>query len=256
MESIRNITKTSTDGEALSSADLGTQRQLMNDALARFGIAESRSAPARLRGRLLFGLDLTGSRERTLAEARLATASMFEAIAAIGNIEVKLAWYRGVHECKVGRWHDDPEIVSRSMKELSCVGGDTQIAKLLRVALAEPEEISGMVFIGDDCEEKTDVLFDLARKLGRKSVPLFIFHECIGKCEYTQRAKPSFRKMAKLSGGAYMEFKPDSGTVLREALTSLAAFSVAGPEGMRQIPTPKTPEALQLHGRLLMGTGR
>ena len=36
-------------------------------------------------------------------------------------------------------------------------------------------------------------------------------------------------------------------------LSSVAAFTAAGVEGVKQTPLPRTPEARQLQGRLLLG---
>jgi len=245
MESIRNITKKSAESRPVPNADLGIERQAMNDALARFGIGYDPTPQVRASGHLLFGLDLTQSREPTLEQARIGTAAMFDAIAGIGNVSVKLAWYRGRYECEKSQWYDDPGILCRSMLSLSCQAGGTKIIRLLRLALEEETKLSGMVFIGDHCEEDKGELLELAKTLGRKSIPLFIFHESVNSD--ARRARGQFKKMAKLSGGAYMEFKPDSGTVLREALTTLAAFAVGG---MERIALPRTAEALNLQGQL------
>lgn len=254
MESIRNITKTSSEGAALSSADLVMQRQQMNDALARFGIGYDPLPQERTVGHLIFGLDLTASREESLKQARIATASMFEAVAAIGNIRVKLAWYRGDHECKVGRWHDDAEFLCRSMRNLACESGCTQIGKILRLALSESEKLSALVFIGDHCHDELDMLPGLAGELGKKTIPVFIFHECRDNDRQAIDSKPMFRKLAELSGGAYVEFGPGSGSALQEALTTLAAFAVGG---MERIALPRTAEALNLQGQLrqMLGNG-
>jgi hypothetical protein len=58
--------------------------------------------------------------------------------------------------------------------------------------------------------------------------------------------------MAKLSGGVYSEFRPDSGAVMRELLATVAAFSVAGPVGVKRVAQPVTAAARQLQGRLLL----
>jgi hypothetical protein len=251
MEFRLNILKKADERIPPTNADFDMQRQQMNGALSRFGISYDRPPQMRPAGHLIFGLDLTQSREASLKQTRIGTAAMFSAVASIGNVKVKLIWYPGTPECNASQWYDDPAILSRSMRKLSCVVGRTRIEKILQAALSERENLSGVVFIGDHCQESPDDLLKLAKTLGTNTIPLFIFHECAERDKAALKAKPIFEKMAKLSGGAYMEFKPDSGTVLREALTSLAAFSAAGPEGVRQIPTPKTPEALQLHGRLL-----
>jgi len=208
--------------------------------------------PARRRGRLIFGLDLTGSREATLRNARIATAAMFDTIKAIGSVAVKLIYYRGTNECRASEWNDDPGVVSRCMERLGCETGETQIARLLRLALGEREKISGVVFVGDHCEEAPRELLALAATLGQRSVPLFMFHECADHDERSLAAKPLFKRMAELSGGVYVEFKPDSGVVLREMLSSVGAFTAAGHEGVRQVGRAATREARQLRGRLLL----
>ena len=234
-------------------AALDIERQLMQEALARLGPHESET---RLRGRLIFALDLTGSREHSLREARIATAGMFEAIKGFGRIAVKLVYYRGEKECRATGWHDDPDVLSSSMRRLSCKTGNTQIARLLRMACAAEETLAGVVFVGDHCEEDASELVELAKALRGKTTPLFVFHECADHDQHSLNARRVFERMAEASGGVYVEFKPDSGAVLRELLSTIAAFAAAGTEGVRQAALPETTEARQLQGQLLrLGTG-
>lgn len=232
-----------------SERALEDERRLLNDALQRLGETEQRRVVRRT-GRLIFGLDLTGSREPGLKRARIATAAMFDAIRNFGSVAVKLIYYRGTDECRETQWCDDPEVLRRSMLKLSCERGNTQIAKLLRAALAETERLSGVVFIGDHCEEYDDDLIGLACCLGKKSVPLFLFHECDDRNSWSLRAKPLFKAMAKASGGVYVEFKPDSGDVLKELLPTIAAFSAAGVEGLDRIELPQSSQARHLQESL------
>jgi hypothetical protein len=252
-----NVTKKPEQRGSLTNADLGIQRQAMNDALARFGISYDPTPQIRASGHLLFGLDLTASREESLRQARIATASMFETVAAIGNIRVKLAWYRGKDECKVGRWHDDAEFLCRSMRNLACESGCTQIGRILRLALAMNEKLSALVFVGDHCHDELDALPGLAGELRKKSIPIFIFHECRDNDRQAIDSKPMFKKLAELSGGAYVEFKPNSGKVLRELMSSVGAFSAEGSEGVKRMPKASTKEARHLQGQLglMLGTG-
>lgn len=231
---------------------LTVERRLMNEALALLGqTGETRAAGARS-GRLIFVLDLTGSRENSLRDARIATAAMFDAIKTIGSVAVKLIYYRGANECRASQWHDDPGVLCQSMLALSCKTGATQIARVLRLALAEKEKVCGMVFVGDHCEDDPDELVSLAQKLGQQSMPLFVFHECADHDERSLRAKPVFKRMAELSGGVYVEFKPDSGIVLREMLSNVATLAAAGSEGVRRAVLPVSPEARQLRSHLLL----
>jgi hypothetical protein len=227
---------------------LDVERRLMNEALAKLGKVEMKRGA----GRLIFGLDLTSSREASLRHARIATAAMFDTIQAIGAVAVKLVYYRG-NECRASEWHDDAAVVGRAMLRLSCEAGYTQIARLLRLALKEREKLSGVVFVGDHCEDDHDELLGLARTLGQCSTPLFMFHECTDNDERSLQAKPLFRRMAEVSGGVYVEFKPDSGAVLREVLSSVAAFAAGGADAVKQVGRAATPEARQLQARLLLG---
>jgi hypothetical protein len=235
------------DGKALSP-----ERQRMNEALARLG-REGMRETRRRDGRLIVALDLTGSREHSLSEARIATTAMFDAVKSLGAIAVKLVYYRGLDECRASQWHNDPDILSKSMQWLSCEKGQTQIARVLRlVALGEREPVSGVVFIGDHCEDDAGEVRELAAVLGQRSIPVFVFHECADHDEDSLEAKPLFKALAAATGGVYCEFKPDSGAVLREMLSSVAAFSAAGVEGVKQTALPHTSEARQLQKRLLL----
>jgi len=224
-------------------------------ALARIGQVEGLRRVGAHAGRLLFGLDLTGSREASLRQARIATTAMFDALKMIGAIAVKLVYYRGTNECRASAWHDDPRALSQTMQRLACENGNTQIARVLHLALEEKGPIDGVVFVGDHSEDHSDTLLDLATRLGKRSIPLFIFHECADSDQRSLHAKPLFKRMAEASGGVYVEFKPDSGTVLREMLSSVAALSAAGSQGVKQVAPAKTPEARQLQNRLLLGPG-
>jgi hypothetical protein len=234
---------------------LDVERQKMDEALARLNAVESQAKIGHRAGRLIFALDLTGSREPTIARARVATAMMFDAVRLIGRVVVKLAYFRGVDECKASSWHENPEILCKSMLSLSCETGFTQIARVLQLALSEGDVCSAVVFVGDHCEEKPAELKTLAKALGERSIPLYIFHECSDFDWRARRAKPVFKSMAEASGGIYSEFKTDSGAVLQEMLTSIAALSAAGVEGVERLAPPKTPEARALRGQMLLGVG-
>lgn len=234
---------------------LESERRLMDEALAQLDQTERKFNPVYPAGRLIFGLDLTASRKASLKRARIATAAMFDTIKVIGAVAVKLVYFRGDEECKAGEWHSDPTVVRRFMLGLSCKSGYTQITRMLRFVLAEKQRISGMVYIGDHCENAPETLLGLAEDLRRKSIPLFIFHECSDHDYRSLQAKPVFEQMAEISGGVYVEFDPDSAVALKELLSSVAAFSVAGAKGVEKLALAETSEARQLQRRLLLGSG-
>jgi hypothetical protein len=234
---------------------LAAERRLMSEALARLGKTEERRIAPRA-GRLIFGLDLTGSREAGLKQARIATAAMFEAIRTFGRIEIKLVYYRGTRECRESPWCADAHALCRSMLALSCERGNTQIVRLLRRVLDEREKLSAVLFVGDHCEENPEELLGLAEMLRGKAVPLFVFHECDDHDLWSLRAKPLFKRMAEISGGIYVEFKPDSGEVLKELLPSVAAFSTGGADGIARLALPRTTEARELRAKLMLASGQ
>ena len=237
---------------AVGSTSTSRERQRMNEALARLGKIEVKETP---QGRLMVGLDLTASREHSLTQARVATAAMFDTIKAVGAVAVKLVYYRGGDECRASEWESDAEVLSQRMRRLSCEAGSTQIARVLRLALAENEPVCALVFVGDHCEDDPGALRELAEALGKRSMPIFVFHECADHDEPSLRAKPVFKGMAEASGGVYCEFKPDSGAVLRELLANIAALAAGGTDGVRRVALPQTPEARALQRRLLLGPG-
>ena len=66
---------------------LDIERRLMNEALARLSTANPKRS-VRQSGRLIFGLDLTGSREHSLRHARIATAAMLGTRNALYGIQM------------------------------------------------------------------------------------------------------------------------------------------------------------------------
>jgi hypothetical protein len=51
------------------------------------------------RGRIIFALDATASRQETWDTAAQLQAKMFETVAAIGGLDIQLVYYRGTNEC-------------------------------------------------------------------------------------------------------------------------------------------------------------
>ncbi len=237
----------------ITGAELDKQWRSMNAALERLGRIEAKGIETRGAARVIVGLDLTASREWCLREARRAMAAMFDALAALGSIAIKLAYFRG-EECKAGPWQNDAGAVCRSMLSLSCRSGATQIGRILRLAGNEPGPVSAVVYIGDTAEEDADELAALARRLGKKHIPVFVFHECGRHGEWS--AQEIFEAIAEQSGGAYCPFGAESADALRELVSTVAAFSAAGTEGVRRIGQAVTVEGQQLRARLLLPAGK
>src|SRR5678809_1344853 len=97
-------------------------------------VARLPARPAGSRGRLLFAMDATASREPTWDHACSIQGEMFVAAEALGGLDVRLAFYRGFDEFKVSRWTSDGRELARLMSAVRCLAGRTQIGRLLRYA--------------------------------------------------------------------------------------------------------------------------
>ena len=183
------------------------------------------SAPTAGRGRLIFAMDATASREPTWDRACQLQGEMFEATHALGGLDVQLVYYRGFGECKHSKWVSDSRALVKLMTGVFCRGGYTQIRKVLRHAIAETRKrkVNALVFVGDCMEENVDELCHLAGELGVLGVPAFLFHE-----GHDPVAGYAFREIARLSGGAYCRFDAASAGALRELLSAVAVYAAGG----------------------------
>jgi hypothetical protein len=187
--------------------------------------ATASSKAAGERGRLVFAMDATASREPTWDRACHIQGEMFTETAALGGLEVQLLYYRGFGECRASRWAVDAEELRRLMTGVRCLGGQTQIRKVLGHAIRETgkRKVDALVFVGDAMEEDIDRLCHLAGELGLLGVPAFVFHE--GGDPVVRRA---FEQIARLSGGAYCPFDSGSAQQLRDLLSAVAVYAAGG----------------------------
>jgi hypothetical protein len=199
------------------------------------------------RGRLIFALDATASREPSWDRACRIQGEMFEATAALGGLDVKLVYYRGFNECQASRWMSNAADLHRVMRRVSCLGGETQIERMLAHAIAETKKqrVNALVFVGDAMEESVDRLCQLAGELGLNGVPIFLFHE--GGNPIVERA---FRQMARLSRGAYLRFDLASADRLRDLLGAVAVYAAGGYRALTAYSQKKGGEVLRLTAQL------
>ncbi len=177
------------------------------------------------RGRLLFAMDATASREPTWDRACHIQAEMFRAADGLGGLEVQLVFYRGFGECQSTSWLTSSEELLRRMTGVVCLGGLTQIRKVLNQAIRETRKrrVNALVFVGDCMEEDVDKLCHLAGQLGVLGVPAFMFHE--GEDPVARRC---FQQIAQLTNGACCSFDRTSPQQLRDLLRAVAVFAAGG----------------------------
>lgn len=177
------------------------------------------------RGRLVFAMDATMSRQPTWDMALALQADMFAAVKAIGGLDVQLVFFRGAGECRSSKWVSDPAALARLMTTVSCQGGYTQIGKVLSHARMECEakKVNALVYVGDCMEEDVDAVCHRAGELALLGVPVFLFQE-----GFDARAEVAFREIARLTKGAWCRFDAGSADQLRALLTAVAAYAAGG----------------------------
>jgi len=200
--------------------------------LARVRAAPPPARRGAERGRLMFALDATASREPSWDQACRIQGEMFETTAALGGLEVQLCYYRGFFEFHTSRWVSDARALLGEMTGVRCRGGATQIARVLAHCAAEcrTRQVNALVFVGDCMEEDVDLLCRRAGELGLLNVRAFLFHE--GGDATAERA---FREIARLTRGAYCRFDPSSAAQLRELLGAVAVYAAGGRRALEDL---------------------
>jgi hypothetical protein len=184
------------------------------------------------RGRLIFALDATLSRQPTWDMACALQADMFREAASLGSLDIRLIYYRGLGECRATSWISDSAKLATVMSKIDCRGGDTQIGRVLSAVRREATAsgVRAVVFVGDAMEEKIDELCAKAGELGMLKVPVFLFQE--GNDAVAEQA---FREIARLTGGAWCRFDPGAAAQLRELLRAAAAYAAGGREALKRL---------------------
>src|SRR5262245_44839587 len=92
------------------------------DALRKKLAAQAAGVALGQRGRLIFGVDCTASREPTWTMARELQSEMFQEAAKTGGVEIQLATYRG-SEFETSDWASDGRALAEKMGEVHCITG-------------------------------------------------------------------------------------------------------------------------------------
>jgi hypothetical protein len=208
------------------------------------------------RGRLIFALDATASREGTWDLAAQLQAQMFEEATKVGSLDVQLVYYRGYDEVQKSPWLSDAHELVRRMGMIRCMAGATKTTRVLRHIRTENEreKVSAAIFIGDAVEEPPRELYDTATDLG---VPMFLFQEGDGEVAYLDqygepiasegppvKVEHVFRELARMTGGAYGKFDAGAAKQLGELLRAVAAG------GMTALANQRTDSARLLLGQM------
>ncbi len=218
------------DGLKVSRPSANSQTPVKSSSSADIAafVAKAREmtpGQAGARGRLVFALDATMSRQQTWDLACGLQAEMFKAAASISTIDIRLVYYRGTTECRASRWISDADTLAKLMRRISVEAGPTQLRKVLTETRKEATTagVRALVFVGDALEESIDELCAIAGELGLLKVPVFIFQE-----GHDPVAEQGFREICRLSGGAWCRFDPGAAAQLGELLRAVATYAAGG----------------------------
>jgi len=173
-----------------------------------------------VRGRLIFAIDATASRQPTWDTAAKLTGEMFTAASGVGGLDVQLVYFRGAGECVASKWLNDAKSLTSIMSRVSCAAGVTQHRKVLMHADKENQikKVNALILVSDACEETPSGLYDATG-----SVPVFLFQE--GNDDGVAEI---FATIARRSGGASCSFDSSAAARLADLLKAVAAFAVGG----------------------------
>jgi len=205
------------------------------------------AATAGQRGRLVFALDATMSRQPTWDSACALQADMFREAASVGGLDIQLVYFRGFNECRASGWLRESDRLAELMARIDCRGGHTQIGKVLANARKEHGEqrVQALVFVGDAMEENVDDLCAVAGELGLLGVPVFMFQE-----GHDALAENAYREIARLSRGAYCRFDTGAANQLGELLRAVAAYAAGGRKALAELSARQSAGARALLAQL------
>lgn len=195
------------------------------------------------KGRLIFAIDATLSRQPTWNRATEIQSDMFAVAQSIGGLAVQLVYFRGMGEFQASEWTASATALANRMRDVTCRSGFTQLRRVLAHATSEARQtkVGALVYVGDCFEEEMDSVVAEAANLAMLGVPAFMFHE-----GDDPRAAAAFREVARLTKGVYARFDAGAARQLRELLMAAAIYATGGAVALREHAKKKGGEVLRL----------
>jgi len=203
-----------------------------NDVDAFLAQVKAMPPPAQqsgVRGRLIFAMDATMSRQPTWDRALQIQGEMFQETERIGGLDVQLVYFRGFNECRASKWVSEPTALARLMTGVDCRGGNTQIGRVLSHIKAEAgkAKVNAVVYVGDAMEEGIDAVCGKAGEIGLLGIPIFMFQEGSDVA-----VSAAYREIARLTRGVYLRLDGSSAQALRDLLSAVAVYAAGGRQAL------------------------
>ena len=191
--------------------------------------------PLQHKGRLIFALDATASRQPTWDTAMHTQAALFSSADSLAGLSVQLLFFHGLARCLASKWQHNSSGLLEAMQKVQCRAGQTQIQRVLRHAINEHKQqaVQALVYIGDSVEESPDTLLQLAGQCGMLGLKIFVFQE--GQDPY---ARDILQGIAHASGGAWEQFDHHSPAKLQALLGAVSSYATGGSAAVARLSHP------------------
>jgi hypothetical protein len=234
-----------TNPKSSKAGSLPEARPSASDDIAAFVAKAHAMSPhaAGARGRLVFALDATMSRQPTWDRATEIQADMFEVAQSVGGLGVQLVYFRGRGEFEVSEWTTTPSALANRMRDVRTRSGFTQLRRVLSHACDEAKRtrVGALVYVGDAFEENSEAVAKQAAELALLGVPVFMFHEGSDPA-----AAEMFKEVARLTKGVYARFDSGAAKQLRDLLRAAAIYATGGRTALKDYADRQGGEALRL----------
>lgn len=223
--------------------NLPTKRSSSNQIDAFLSRAAKTPALAQVKGRLIFAVDATMSRQPAWDRATEIQADMFDVAQSIGGLAVQLVYFRGRGEFETSEWTTTPSALANRMREVRTRSGFTQLTRVLRHTCDEAKRtrVGTLVYVGDAFEENADAAAKQAAELALLGVPAFMFHE-----GDDPSAAAVFKDVARLTKGVYARFDSGAAKQLRDLLRAAAVYAAGGSSALKSFGDQQGGEVLRI----------
>lgn len=213
------------------------------DIDAFLGKAAKLPTLAQVKGRLIFAIDATLSRQPTWSRATEIQSEMFDVAQGIGGLAVQLVFFRGRGEFHASDWTASASVLGGRMRGVTCRSGFTQLGRVLRHTTDEARRtrVGALVYVGDALEESADLILAEAGQLALLGVPAFLFQE--GENPHVGEV---FGEIARLTKGVHAHFDAGAAKQLRDLLAAAAIYATGGEVALREHAHKKGGEVLRL----------
>lgn len=189
--------------------------------------AVARAKADRQRVRIGFIVDATGSREKSWEQAQTVQGRMFQSVADLGRVSIRLVHFGGGELIDHG-WSADTHELAAHMAAVRCRTGGTQILQALRAFLGDTDQADAIILVGDAFEEDAHDAERLALSLRAAGIKVFSFFE-----GDLRQAQEVFRKLAEITGGRFAMLGDD--LPLGDLCEGVALLAAGGEKAVRRL---------------------